>query len=124
MVAMASRMLLQATSAQSHHATTTPEWDHGGMMKQKTTVYLDPDVLTATKVAALTSKRTESAVVEEALRSYLRGGRGEAVRDELQELLDRVTQTSDLDEDGALSMAVEEVHAVRRERRAPQVRGA
>ena len=100
------------------------------MAKQKTTIYLDPDVLTATKAAALTSKRTESAVVEEALRSYLRGGRGEAVRDELQELLDRVTQTSDLDEDAALSMAVDEVHAVRRERRerrerrAPQVRGA
>jgi hypothetical protein len=37
-------------------------------MKQKTTVYLDPDILTATKAAALTSKRTEGAVVEEALR--------------------------------------------------------
>jgi len=92
--------------------------------KQKTTIYLDPDVLTATKAVALTSKRTESAVVEEALRSYLRGGRGDAARDELQELLDRVAQTSDLDEDAALSMAVDEVHAVRREHRAPQVRGA
>ncbi len=93
------------------------------MAKQKTTIYLDPDVLTATKAAALTSRRTESAVVEDALRSYLRGARGEAARDELQELLDRVTQTSDLDEDAALSIAVDEVHAVRRDRRAPQVRG-
>ena len=94
------------------------------MIKQKTTVYLDPDVLTATKAVALTSKRTESAVVEEALRAYLRGGRGDAVRDQLQELLDRVAHTSDLDEDAALSMAVDEVHAVRQERRAAQVRGA
>ncbi len=103
---------------------TTSVWDDGNMAKQKTTIYLDPDVLTATKAAALTSKRTESAVVEEALRSYLRGGRGEAVRDELRELLDRVTQASDLDEDAALSMAVDEVHSVRRERRTPQMRGA
>jgi len=103
---------------------TTSEWDHGSMAKQKTTIYLNPDVLTATKAAALTSKRTESAVVEEALRSYLRGDRGEAVRDKLQELLDRVTQTSDLDEDAALRMAVDEVHAVRREHRAPHVPGA
>lgn len=94
------------------------------MAKQKTTIYLDPDVLTATKAAALTTKRTESAVVEDALRAYLRGSRGEAVWTELQELLDRVAQASDLDEDAALGMAVDEVHAVRRECRAPQVRGA
>jgi hypothetical protein len=46
------------------------------------------------------------------------------VRDELQKLLDRVTHTGDLDEDVALSIAVDEVHAVRRKRRAAQVRGA
>lgn len=94
------------------------------MARQKTTVYLDPDVLTATKAAALTTKRTESAVVEDALRAYLRGSRGDAVWTELQELLDRVVQASDRDEDAALNMAVDEVHALRRERRAPLVRGA
>ncbi|MHB1782169.1 MAG: hypothetical protein ACYCTE_05675 [Acidimicrobiales bacterium] len=94
------------------------------MAKQKTTIYLDPDILTATKAAALTTKRTESAVVEDALRAYLRGSRGEAVWTELQELLDRVAQASGLDEDAALGMAVDEVHAVRRGRRAPEVRGA
>ncbi|MHB1486641.1 MAG: hypothetical protein ACYCS7_07850 [Acidimicrobiales bacterium] len=94
------------------------------MAKQKTTIYLDPDVLTATKAAALTTKRTESALVEDALRAYLRGGRGAAVWTELQELLDRVAQGGDLDEDAALSMAVDEVHAVRRERRTSKVRGA
>ncbi len=94
------------------------------MAKQKTTVYLDPDVLTATKAAALTSNRTESAVVEDALRSYLRGRRAEAVKNELQDLFDRVAKTSDLDEDAALAMAVREVHAVRRERRRSATRGA
>jgi predicted transcriptional regulator len=93
------------------------------MVKQKTTVYIDSDVLTATKAAALTSKRTESAIIEEALRSYLSSARGEAVKDELRDLLDRVARTSDLDEEAALSMAVDEVHAVRRERRASVVRG-
>ena len=93
------------------------------MSKQKTTVYLDPDVLTAAKAVALTSKRTESAVVEAALRAYLRGGRGEAVRDELQEMMDRAVQTSDLDEDAALSLAVEAVHVVRRGRRPSPARG-
>ncbi len=93
------------------------------MAKKKTTVYLDSDVLTATKAAALTSNRSESAVIEEALRSYLRSGHGDAVRDELGELLTRVASTSDLDEDAALAQAVTEVRAARRERRARTVSG-
>ncbi|WP_298385499.1 CopG family transcriptional regulator [Ferrimicrobium sp.] len=91
------------------------------MAKKKTTVYLDPDVLRATKAAALTSSRSESAVIEDALRSYLRSGHVDAVRDELRALLGRVTSTSDLDEDIALAQAVTEVRAVRRERRARTV---
>ena len=93
------------------------------MAKKKTTVYLDSDVLTATKAAALTSNRSESAVIEDALRSYLRSGHGDAVRDELRELLARVASTSDLNEDAALAQAVTEVRAVRRERRARTVSG-
>lgn len=93
------------------------------MAKRKTTVYLDADVLTATKAAALTSSRTESAVIEDALRTYLRSGHGEAVRDELTGLLARVVAESDLDEDAALAQAVEEVHAVRRARRFSKMRG-
>ncbi len=87
------------------------------MIRKKTTVYLDSDVLTATKAAALTSRRSESAVVEEALRSYLRGGYGDAVRSELQELLERVVSESGPDEDAALAEAVREVRAVRQGRR-------
>jgi len=87
------------------------------------TVYLDSDVLTATKAAALTSRRSESAVIEDALRSYLRSGHGDAVPDELGELLARVASTSDLDEDVALAQAVTEVRAARREWRARTVSG-
>ncbi len=93
------------------------------MAKKKTTVYLDSDVLTAAKAVALTSKRSESAVIEDALRSYLRSGHGDAVRDELQQLLERVALASELDEDAALAQAVGDVHAVRRQRRSRSVRG-
>ena len=93
------------------------------MAKKKTTIYLDSDVLTAAKAAALTSNRSESAVIEDALRSYLRSGHGDAVRDELGELLARVASTSDLDEGAALAQAVTEVRAIRRERRARTVSG-
>lgn len=86
-------------------------------MKKKTTVYLDADVLTAIKAAALTSRRSESAVVEDALRSYLRSGHGDAARDELRALLERVALTSDLNEEVALAQAVDEVRVVRHERR-------
>jgi len=90
------------------------------MAKQKTTIYLDPDVFTATKATALTSKRTESAVVEEALRSYfIDEGRAEAARDDLRSLLDDLRQRpdlSDLDDEAAMALAVEEVRAVRKER--------
>lgn len=93
-------------------------------MTKKTTVYLDSDVLTATKTAALTSNRSESAVIEDALRSYLRSREGgDAVRDELGDLLERVASTSDVDEDAALAQAVTEVRAVRRERRTRTVSG-
>ncbi len=101
----------------------TSEWYTADMAKKKTTVYLDSDVLTATKAAALTTNRSESAVVEDALRSYLRSGHGDAVRDDIQELLQRVAAASDLDEDAALAQAVTEVRAVRRERRSRPVRG-
>ena len=113
------------THRMSHyrHDVITSEWYTADMAKTKTTVYLDSDVLTATKAAALTTNRSESAVVEDALRSYLRSGHGDAVRDDLQELLQRVAAASDLDEDAALAQAVTEVRAVRRERRSRPVRG-
>ncbi|MCL6537878.1 MAG: ribbon-helix-helix domain-containing protein [Acidothermus sp.] len=91
-------------------------------MKKKTTVYLDADVLMAAKAAALTSNRSESALIEDAVRSYLRRGHGRAASNELGRLVARAVRRSDLDEDTALAQAVSEVRAVRRQRRQPAVR--
>jgi hypothetical protein len=76
------------------------------MARSKATVYLDPDVLRATRVQAARTGKRDSDVVEEALREYL----GLA-------LLDRIRAKSDLDEDAAMQLAYEELHAMRRERR-------
>ena len=76
------------------------------MARSKATVYLDPDVLRATRVQAARTGKRDSDVVEEALREYL----GLA-------LLDRIRAKSDLDEDAAMQLAYEELHAMRNERR-------
>ncbi len=76
------------------------------MARAKTTVYLDPQVLRATRVAAARAGKRDSDVVEEALREYL----GLAV-------IDRIRSRSDLDEEEAMRLAYEELHAMRRERR-------
>jgi hypothetical protein len=76
------------------------------MARSKATVYLDPDVLRATRVQAARTGKRDSDVVEEALREYL----GLAV-------VDRIRAKSDLDEDAAMQLAYEELHAMRRERR-------
>jgi len=91
--------------------------------KEKTTVYLDADVLTATKTAALTINRSESAVVEDALGSSLRSDHGRRARHGLQELLQRVAAASDPDEDAALAQTVMEARAVHRGRRSRPVHG-
>lgn len=49
------------------------------MERRKTTIYLDPEVLTATKVLVASRQETESRVVENALRAYLRFWFGETV---------------------------------------------
>jgi hypothetical protein len=76
------------------------------MSRTKVTVYLDPGVLRATRVHAARKGKRDSDVVEEALREYL----GLAV-------IDRIRSRSDLDEDEAMRLAYEELHAMRRERR-------
>lgn len=86
---------------------------HGGMSQRKTTVYLDSDVLTATKVLAATRDRSESQVVEDALRAYLRAGELADARADLRALLDRVAERSDADDEEAMAVAVDEVQAAR-----------
>jgi predicted transcriptional regulator len=87
--------------------------DHGGVSRRKTTVYLDADVLTATKMLAAARERSESQVVEDALRAYLRAGRLEAAGADLKALMDRLAERADLDDKEAMALAVEEVRTVR-----------
>lgn len=85
------------------------------MERRKTTLYLDVDVLRATKVLAATGGRSESQVVEDALRAYLGAGQLDTARSELHSLMARLAQNSDLpDDDEAMSIAVEEVRGSRR----------
>lgn len=83
------------------------------MNRRKTTVYLDADVLTATKVVAAARDRSESQIVEDALRAYLRTGELEAAGADLRQLMARVAQRADLDDEAAMALAVNEVRAVR-----------
>lgn len=70
--------------------------------RRKVTLYVDEDVLRATRVRAARTDRRDSDVVEDALRSYL----GLSV-------VERVWAHSDLDGDEAMRLAVEETRAVR-----------
>lgn len=71
--------------------------------KQRTTVTLDERVLRAVRVKAARTGRRDSEVIEDALR-----------RDLGLELLERIWERGDLDEDEALTLAVEEQHKARR----------
>lgn len=86
------------------------------MSRRKTTVYLDSDVLTATKLLAAAGERSESQVVEDALRAYLRSGQLETAGADLKALMDRLAERSKLDDEEAMALAVDEVRAVRAER--------
>jgi signal transduction histidine kinase len=72
----------------------------------KTTTYIDARLRRAAKTAAVREGIKEYELYEEALRKYL----GWDVLDEL------LARSSDLTEDEAMRIAVEEVHAVREER--------
>jgi hypothetical protein len=75
------------------------------MARSKATVYLDPDVLRATRIRAARTGQRDSDVVEDALREYL----GLAV-------VDRVRARSDLTGDEAMALAYAELHAERKTR--------
>jgi hypothetical protein len=89
----------------------------GHVARKKTTIYLEPDLLTATKTLAASSGRREYEVIEDALRAYMRSDEAAADRRELRAMLDRWSeQDTGLGEDEALELATREVHAYRRER--------
>lgn len=75
--------------------------------RRKVTLYVDEDVLRATRVRAARADRRDSDIVEDALRSYLG-----------LDLVEGVWAHSDLDEDAAMRIAVEETRAVRAARAA------
>jgi hypothetical protein len=72
------------------------------MAKQKTTVYIDEELLRGARVYAARSGKKDYQVVEEALQAYL--GR---------ETLEAVWSRGDLTEEEALEIAVEEQHRER-----------
>jgi hypothetical protein len=83
--------------------------------RRKTTFYLDADVLTAAKVLAAATDRSESQVVEEALRNYLKQGQAAVARQQLAALLDRLAERADLSDEEALGLAYDELRASRSE---------
>ncbi|HEV7943760.1 MAG TPA: hypothetical protein VGP17_13285 [Solirubrobacteraceae bacterium] len=92
------------------------------MARRKTTYYIDEGVLTAAKMTAVATHRSESQLVEDALRAYVvEQGRGEAAREDMRRLLDELRarpKLSDLDDEQSMAAAVRETRAVRRARTA------
>lgn len=72
------------------------------MTRAKTTIYMDPELLRAAKVAAARSGKKEYEVFEEALRAHLGFG-----------LLERAWRRADLEEEEALELAYREIHDAR-----------
>jgi hypothetical protein len=79
------------------------------MAKRKATFYVDEDVLRAARVRAARSDERDSDIVEQALRAFLGF-----------DLVDTIWARSDLSEDEAMQLAVDEIHAMRAEKRAPR----
>jgi hypothetical protein len=81
-------------------------WCYDAVMpKVRTTLTIDEDVLRAVKVRGARTGKGDGEVIEEALRRQLGF-----------DLLDRLWQSSDLDETEALELAVEAQHKTRRRR--------
>jgi len=93
-------------------------WD---VARRKTTYYIDEGVLTATKMTAVATHRSESQLVEDALRRYVvEEGGGEAAREDLRQLLDELRtrpELGDLSDTDSVDLAVLETRAVRQARR-------
>lgn len=73
-------------------------------MKKKTTIYVEEDILRGTRIAAARAGKRDYEIVEEALRAYLGVG-----------MLERIWSRTDLAEDDAVRLAVDEVHRFRSE---------
>jgi len=78
------------------------------MSKTRTTVTLDEDVFRAVKIKAARSGKRDSQVIEESLRRDLG----------LDELVEIWSKVNPVTEEESLKLANDELHAMRRERRA------
>lgn len=79
---------------------------------------ISKELLGAVRQLAEAQGRSEREVLDEAVRGYLASLRsGRRDEDYFPALLDRMSSRFDLDEDEALELANEELHAFRRERR-------
>jgi hypothetical protein len=76
------------------------------MAKVRTTLTIDDEVLRAVKVRGARTGKGDSQVIEEALRRELG-----------LDLLERLWQRGDLEEDEAIALAAEAQHKTRRRRR-------
>jgi hypothetical protein len=72
------------------------------MVKKKTTVYLEDDVLRGARVMAARTGKKDYEVLEDALRAYLG-----------MEVLNRTWASAEMSEEEALKLAVDEVHRFR-----------
>lgn len=73
-----------------------------GVMRTKTTIYLDEGVLQAARLLAAREGKEENEVFEEAIRKHLG-----------LDVLDEIWARGDLSEDEALEVAYEELHRAR-----------
>jgi hypothetical protein len=98
----------------------TPDPYPRSMARRKTTYYIDEGVLTAAKMTAVVTHRSESQLVEDALRAYVVDeGRADAAREDMRRLLDELRarpELNDLNDEQAMALAVSETRAVRRSR--------
>lgn len=76
------------------------------MTKTRTTLTIEEELLRAVKVRAARTGKGDSEVIEEAVRRHLG-----------LDLLDRLWDKNDLDEQAAMDLAVEAQHETRRRRR-------
>ncbi len=75
------------------------------------------ELLEAVRQLVRAQGRSEREIMDEAVRDYLASLRRGRHEEDFPALLDRMSSRFDLDEDEALELANEELHALRRERR-------
>ncbi len=87
------------------------------IIRKKTTVYLDSELLRAVKVVAASRGRHDYEIFEDAVRQYLHTADAETSRQELRDLLDQLAGQDAVSDEEGLSLAYPELHAARRARR-------